>query len=72
MTPEMTEELENLRAFKPIWTANCEVCGASPVVSAVGLCGPCTWGEADTIGGAWWDAENEKRLAELEAQEGKE
>lgn len=42
-------------AFRPDPTRNCENCGSSPVVTVTGLCGPCTWGEADTAGGAWWD-----------------
>lgn len=32
----------------------CEVCGMETVlVEEVGLCGPCTFGEADTINGNW-------------------
>ena len=61
------DELENLKAFRPIWDAKCCVCGASPTVAATDLCGPCTWGEADTAGGGWWSAEDDKRLAELES-----
>lgn len=38
---------------EPDWTRTCEVCGQPPVVSATGLCGPCTFGEADTAGGNW-------------------
>jgi hypothetical protein len=37
----------------PDWTQECEVCGATPVVPLTGLCGPCTFGEADTAGGNW-------------------
>ena len=37
----------------PDWEGECEVCGASPIVPVTGLCGPCTFGEADTIGGNW-------------------
>lgn len=37
----------------PDWTRGCEVCGASPVVGDLGLCGPCTFGEAETYGGNW-------------------
>jgi hypothetical protein len=46
-------------AFRPIRSAHCYNCGSSPVVAATGLCGPCTWGEADTAGGAWWDEETD-------------
>jgi len=35
------------------WSRKCEVCGQSPVVIETGLCGPCTFGEADTAGGNW-------------------
>lgn len=38
---------------EPDWTGTCEVCGASPIVPATGMCGPCTFGEADTVGGNW-------------------
>jgi hypothetical protein len=38
---------------EPDWTKKCESCGASPVMPATGMCGPCTFGEADTSGGEW-------------------
>lgn len=38
---------------KPDWTKSCDNCGESPIVPATGLCGPCTFGEADTAGGNW-------------------
>ena len=37
----------------PDWTGSCETCGESPIVPATGMCGPCTFGEADTVGGNW-------------------
>ncbi len=37
----------------PDWTRGCDVCGQKPIVPATGMCGPCTFGEADTIGGNW-------------------
>ena len=40
---------------RPDWTKKCEVCGADPIVPVTGMCGPCTWGEADTMNGEWWD-----------------
>jgi len=46
-------EMSDEEAFEAVWDAECEVCGASPVVRATGLCGPCTFGEADTAGGNW-------------------
>lgn len=38
---------------RPDWTRACTNCGQSPIVPVTGLCGPCTFGEADTIGGNW-------------------
>ena len=32
---------------------NCEVCDNFQVLTEVGMCGPCTFGEADTINGNW-------------------
>jgi hypothetical protein len=32
---------------KEDWTRSC-YCGAKPVVLSTGMCGPCTFGEADT------------------------
>ncbi len=50
---EFTPEKQYDPGFKPDYDGECEVCGASPIVPATGLCGPCTWGEADTAGGNW-------------------
>lgn len=41
------------REQEPDWSKKCEVCGQSPIVPATGMCGPCTFGEADTAGGNW-------------------
>ena len=38
---------------EPDWAGSCENCGESPIVPSTGMCGPCTFGEADTIGGNW-------------------
>lgn len=38
---------------KPDWSGKCENCGASPILPVTGMCGPCTFGEADTAGGNW-------------------
>ena len=38
---------------EPDWTGKCENCGASPIVPETGMCGPCTFGEADIAGGNW-------------------
>lgn len=37
----------------PDWTKECIVCGQRPVHRVTGMCGPCTFGEADTINGEW-------------------
>lgn len=37
----------------PDWFGQCSVCGQSPTVPETGMCGPCTFGESDTIGGNW-------------------
>ena len=37
----------------PDWTRGCETCNEKPVVRITGMCGPCTFGEADTAGGNW-------------------
>jgi hypothetical protein len=41
------------KEFEPDWTKKCEVCGETPVVPKTGMCGPCTFGEAETVGGNW-------------------
>ena len=38
---------------EPDWSNECENCGAKPIVPATGLCGPCTFGEAETADGNW-------------------
>lgn len=38
---------------EPDWNGKCDVCGDSPILPATGMCGPCTFGEADTAGGNW-------------------
>lgn len=38
---------------EPDWEGKCEVCGQSPIVPETGMCGPCTFGEAETAGGNW-------------------
>lgn len=43
----------NDEAFARDWTRKCDNCGADPVVNATGMCGPCTFGESETVGGNW-------------------
>jgi len=47
------EDMTNEEAFEADWSRKCQNCGEVPVVNATGLCGPCTFGEADTAGGNW-------------------
>jgi CRISPR/Cas system-associated protein Cas10 (large subunit of type III CRISPR-Cas system) len=47
------EDCRPIDDMKPDYSRTCTVCGASPIVSATGMCGPCTFGEADTAGGDW-------------------
>lgn len=37
----------------PDWSRECVNCGQTPIVPMTGMCGPCTFGEADTAGGNW-------------------
>ena len=48
-------EVVEVDSYEPDWTQECDICGASPTVTAVlngqvvydsGMCGPCVWGEA--------------------------
>ena len=52
-----TKRLEQVRGADPRtdpdYNSECEVCGATPVVPVTGMCGPCTFGEAETAGGNW-------------------
>lgn len=57
---ELSEEIKpdhcvpcQKKRFEPNWKRKCENCGASPVLPLTGMCGPCTFGEAETIGGNW-------------------
>lgn len=37
----------------PDWSKPCMNCQDTPVVPLTGMCGPCTFGEAETAGGNW-------------------
>ena len=41
------------------YSRTCEVCEQTPVVSATGMCGPCTFGEAACLDPAEWEGEYE-------------
>lgn len=50
--PKPQDELPD-EDTEPDWEHECIVCGAVPTLPATGMCGPCTFGEAETIGGNW-------------------
>jgi hypothetical protein len=50
MADPTTLENEDTR---PDWSTPCDNCGDIPTMTCTGLCGPCTFGEADTHGGNW-------------------
>jgi hypothetical protein len=51
--------------FEPDYDAKCDVCDQSPTVTIVedgqteylGMCGPCTWGEAETLDPDTWNGD---------------
>ena len=50
------DEEENIRdLLEPDWTKKCINCRQTPIVPMSGMCGPCHFGQASTMGGAWWD-----------------
>lgn len=38
---------------EPDWTGKCSVCESCPILPATQMCGPCSFGEAETVGGNW-------------------
>ena len=38
---------------EPDWDSPCDSCGQLPTLPLSGMCGPCTFGEAETVGGNW-------------------
>lgn len=48
-------ESRTKRQYRPDWSGKCHNCGSSPTVPVSGLCGPCHFGKAATVGGGWWD-----------------
>ena len=46
--------------MRPDWTRTCIICGATPIVPLTEMCGPCTWGEAETVNGGWWEEDSEE------------
>lgn len=48
--PEPEQELKN---GDKDWETPCMVCGGLPTVHPLELCGPCCFGEAETLEGQW-------------------
>ena len=44
---------DHIGAFRKNWKVPCQVCECKPTVGDSRLCGPCYFGEADTVGGNW-------------------
>lgn len=51
--PGRKVRLAKLKDGDKNWEEQCLVCEALPTVHPTQLCGPCCFGEADTIGGNW-------------------
>lgn len=50
---------EVTRCFRPNWQKGCENCGTKPSVPMSGLYGPCHFGTAAALNGAWWDEKSQ-------------
>lgn len=48
-----TKKKPKPKGDQPNWNRKCESCGATPTHPDTDMCGPCTFGEADTAGGNW-------------------
>ena len=53
MSEPITTEVVCDKCSAPDYGSECDVCGATPVVPQTGMCGPCSFGDADTAGGNW-------------------
>jgi len=42
-----------LTCVAPDYERECDNCGATPILPMTGMCGPCTFGEAETADGNW-------------------
>ncbi len=60
MSKKGTMESRTKRNYRPDWSEKCHNCGSAPVVPVSGLCGPCHFGEADAVGGGWWDEQKDQ------------
>lgn len=53
MTEKETDKARKEKNHDPDYSFKCEACEAVPVFPPTGMCGPCTFGEADTLDGNW-------------------
>lgn len=44
---------EHDAATQPDWERTCKICGETPIITFTGMCGPCTFGEAESVGVNW-------------------
>lgn len=51
--PKPKELTKDDPEVRPDYSRGCSNCGDSPIVPVTGMCGPCTFGEAETAGGNW-------------------
>ena len=51
--PEIEVLPDDDAMLEPDWSGECEACGSAPILPLTGMCGPCAFGEADTVGGNW-------------------
>ena len=56
MTPKEKDRI------RPSWSEKCENCGETPIVPMTQMCGPCSFGDADTISGGWWNDETDEPI----------
>jgi len=64
-TGEKLSQKETDEKLSPDWSRECGVCGGTPVVPVTDLCGPCTFGEAETAGGELVMEELKDQIAHL-------
>lgn len=53
VSPNQLKRTSKLKNGDKNWNHKCGNCGQVPTVHPTGLCGPCCFGEADTVDGNW-------------------
>ena len=59
------------KLLEPDWNHQCDACGVSPIIPETGMCGPCTFGEAETLNGNW-ESIIDERCSDCDCEEIKE